>query len=85
MAKTEFGWIATNYLIFKLPLLEFMSKSSLMTESSERKISKSTLVSELLKNSKKREKEDIAEKVREEVPLMQECPKKYFGLEDKES
>ena len=62
-----------------------MSKSLSMTESSERKKSKFTLDSELLKNLMKREKVDIVEKVKEEVPLMLECQKKYFGLEDKES
>lgn len=51
----------------------------------ERKKSKYTLGSELLRNSKKKEKEDIQEKVKEEVLLMPECLRKYFGSEDKES
>lgn len=51
----------------------------------ERKKSKFIPGSELLRNSKKKEKEDILEKVKEEVLQMQECQKKYFGLEDKES
>lgn len=51
----------------------------------ERKKSKFILGSELLKNSMKKEKEDILEKVKEEVLLMQECLRKYFGSEDKES
>ena len=39
---------------------------------------------ELEKDWKKREMEDIVVKVREEVLLMLECPKKFYGWEDRE-
>jgi hypothetical protein len=51
----------------------------------ERKKSKFILGSELLRNSKKREKEDTLERVKEEVLPTQECQRKYFGSEGKES
>ncbi len=47
-------------------------------------MSRYTLDSELLKDSLKRERVDIWVLVKEEVVLMLECHKKFFGLEDKE-
>ena len=47
-------------------------------------MSRSTRDSELLRDSLKREKEDIWELVREEVVLMPECLRKSFGSEGRE-
>ncbi len=79
MERIESGLITKTLKNFLLPLLDPISEHSSRMDLLEREMSRFTLDSELLKDFLKREKEDIWESVKEEVVLMLECHKKFFG------